>query len=440
MNDIYSELLSKAVSLHKEEKYTEAELIYNRLLNRKPFDDQITFLLADLYLRKDYNGLAINLLSNLLQNDDKNAQAWCNLGVGFRKENQYEHAKSAWSKAIRVGGETVEVCSNFAGLYADRAEPEKAITWCDKALKIDKNNIAAQWQKSLALLTLKNWKEGWAMYECRQKLETWDSRPTIKAPIWDGKYTEHLYIHGEQGVGDEVMFASMLPYVKAGRVTIEVNKKLENIIKNTYPEFNVVTEETIGDYTAKIPIGSLNSLFNKFNSGAYLSPDPERVKFYREELERLGEAPYIAITWVGGTKATRIEDRSIRLESMREILDKYTCVSAQYSDTNPMIEKERIAAGLHKINDECTGLDLAEQAALFAAVDAVVTVQQTAVHVAGSIGAKTYAMIGSRPHWRYGVSGTTLPWYESVKLYRQKNDDWDDVISTVIDDLKENLR
>lgn len=434
MNAVYKEVTQQALDLHKQGRFDEAAALYNRILNRKPFDETLLFLLADLYLRQECNGLAINLLMNLLQNNPKNAEAWCNLGIGFRKENDYASAKGAWMKAIAEGGETVEVCSNLATLYADRAEPLKAIHWCDKALAIDPDNVEARWQKALATLTLKNWKDGWALYEWRQKLAHWDSRKSVNVPAWDGSEVDHLYIHGEQGVGDEVMFASMLPYVKAKKVTIEVNAKLAKLIKSTYPEWDVVTEETDGDYDAKIPIGSLNTLFDKFNEGAYFAPEAERVSYYREELKKLGPGPYIALTWMGGTKATRVEDRSIRLEELKPIMDKFTCVSAQY-ESNHMVEIERKKAGLHKINDECIGGDLAEQAALFAACDAVVTVQQTAVHVAGAVGAKTYAMIGSHPHWRYGVEGESLPWYGSVRLYRQK-EDWESVIAKVLADLK----
>lgn len=440
MNDVYVEVLNQALALHKQGKLDEAEVLYNRVLNRKPFDDQILFLLSDLYLRKDFNGVAINLLMNLLQNNPKHAAAWCNLGIGFRKENDYKSAKGAWMKAITEGGETVEVCSNLATLYADRAEPAKALEWCDKALAIDPENVSAKWQKGLALLTMGEWAEGWAMYQNRQNLESWDSRSTLDVPIWDGGDIDHLYIHGEQGVGDEVMFASMLPFVtNAKRVTIEVNAKVAPLIALTWPAYTVVTEETAGDYDAKIAIGSLPWLYGEFGQEiAYLTPDPDRVQFYRGELAKLGPGPYVALTWMGGAKATRVEDRSIQLEQLRPIMDAYTCVSAQYSNTNPMIEVERIKAGLHKINDECTGTDLAEQAALFAAVDAVVTVQQTAVHVSGAVGTPTYAMIGAHPHWRYGVAGDTLPWYSSVKLFRQKTE-WFEVIERVIKALKEEL-
>ena len=432
---MYKEFLQQGLALHKAGKFGEAATIYSQLLNQNPFDSTLQFLIADVFLRQERNGIAINLLTNLLKANPQNADAWCNLGVGFRKENFYEEAKHAYMRAIEISGETVEACSNMAGLYADRAQPDMALEWCNKALKIDPENVQAIWQKALATLTLCQWKEGWRLYEARQKLDSWDSRKSIDVPRWDGSPVEHLYIHGEQGVGDEVMFASMLPYVtNAKRVTIEVNEKFAGLVKQTWPEWNVATEETQGDYDAKIPIGSLNVLFDKFNEGAYLSPNEERVRFYRTELEKLGPGPYVALTWLGGTKATRVEDRSVRLEYLKPIMDAYTCVSAQYN-SNPMIEAERLEAGLHKINDECVGGDLGEQAALFAACDAVVTVQQTAVHVAGAIGAKTYAMIGSHPHWRYGIDGEKLPWYDSVRLYRNKNS-WKEVVARILKDMK----
>lgn len=416
--DLLQKLVKQGIALHKDGKFNEAEVIYNRVLNRDPFNSDLLFLLGDLYLRKEFNALGINLLTGLVSREPNHPAAWCNLGVGYRKENDYENAKACWHRAIEVSGETPEVCSNLAGLYADRAEPQKALMWLQKTLQMSPDDVEANWLKALALLSLKKWDEGWKQYGWRQKLPNWDSRPQVEAPLWDGKYVDRLYIHGEQGVGDEVMFACCLPYVKAKHVTVEVHKKVAPIIQKSYPDFDVVTEAIPCQYDAKIPIGSLIGMYG-FNQEPYLNPDPWRVEFYREELKKLGPGPYVAVTWVGGTKQTRVEDRSVGLDTLKPILEAYTCVSAQYHDSNPIVEQQRKAAGLAKINDESTGNDLHEQAALFMAVDAVVTVQQTAVHVAGAVGAKTYALIGKRPHWRYGIEGDSLPFYRSVKLYRQ---------------------
>jgi tetratricopeptide (TPR) repeat protein len=432
VNEILAQLLNRGLEFHKQKKYEQAEDIYHRVLNRKPFEECVLFLLGDAALRRGRHGAAVNFYSTLLQNNPKHAEAWCNLGIAFRNENFYTEAKSAWHKALEIAGDTVEVCSNFAGLYADRARPEEALAWCERSLKIDPTNVHACWQKALALLTLKRWEEGWKLYERRFELESWDSRKSIDVPRWDGSYVGHLYIHGEQGTGDEVMFASALPYVKAKHVTVEVNRKVAPLIQKSFPDFDVVTEETPGDYDAKVPIGSLIGRFG-FNKEPYLKPDPWRVQYYRDELKKLGPGPYVALTWIGGTKQTRVEDRSVSIKDLQPIRDAFTCVSAQYL-AHPMVEQERLEADLPKIDEASSGEDLHEQAALFLAVDAVVTVQQTAVHVAGSVGAPCYALIGSMPHWRYGIEGSDMPWYSTVKLYRNQSD-WSEVVQRVLRDL-----
>ncbi len=442
--DVVQNTLNEALALHKRRDYGKASHLYNALLNLDPFNEGYLFLLSDLYLRQEYTGLAINLLTNLLDKNPKSSEGWCNLGIAYRKENRYQPAINCWEKALEIKGDTVEVCSNMAGIYADRAQPEQALHWLDRALACDPENTEAHWQRGLALLTMRHWAEGWDEYEYRQKLENWHCRDTVTAPIWDFSPTEHLYIHGEQGIGDEVMFLSVLPDVLplAKQITVEVHPAVAQIVRETWPGIGVVTDETPGNYTAKIPLASLAARLRRddraFPGVSYLTPFQERVEHYKERLRQLGPRPWIAIAWHGGTRFTRVQDRSVRLEQLAPILGRFTCVSAQYEHTNPLITEARERHGLVKLDDECLGRDIAAQAALFKAVDAVVTVQQTAVHVAGSVGAKTFALIGSQPHWRYGLAGD-LPWYKSVKLYRQKTD-WEEVIGRVEKDIANQFR
>jgi Tfp pilus assembly protein PilF len=443
---VYQQALDQAVAHHRSGDLSKAEFLYNRVFNRDPMNAGLQMALANLYMQKEFNALAVCLLSNVVAADPKNAVALCDLGVALRKEGFTDHAKVVWNKALEIAGDTVEVCNNMAGLYADGGDPYEAIRWCDRASAACKESNAdrydALWNKSLALLSLQRWSEGWDLYELRQKKPKWDSRPHISAPLWDFKPVKHLYIHGEQGIGDEVMFLSVIPDVLALAqiITVEVNPKVYELVRQTWPELRVVTEETLGDYDAKIPLGSLACRFRRetqaFPGKPYVTPDPERVAFYRAELQKRGKGPYVALTWVGGNQATRILERSISIGLFKPIMDAYTCVSAQYgAEVNELIEHERRESGLPKIDDLSTGMDMAAQAALFKAVDAVVTVQQTAVHVAGSVGAKTFALISSHPHWRYGVTGENIPWYDSVTLLRNK-DDWNAVIQDALHRLK----
>lgn len=422
---MYQEFVGKAIELHKAGEYPKALEMYNRVLNREPTNNSLRFLMADALLRMEWNGLAANLLRLQIQDEPENAEAICNLGVAYRKENFYEPAKACWEKCIALKGDSVEVCSNMAGLYADSGKPEIALEWLARALKIDPNNVEANWQKALALLTTGDFRQGWEFYEWRRKLAHYDTRPNIRVPEWDGLQTRHLYIHGEQGVGDEIMFLSIVDEAMKScqKVTLEVNRKVAGIARQTWPHIDVVTDESQGDYSAKIPIGSLARMYrrgvNDFPGKAYLKPDPRRVEYYRSRLEEFGKPPYVAITWVGGIKQTRVEHRSMSLSDLRPILNAFSCVSAQYNDRNPHIDIEAGRHGLRKIDEASAGGDLAEQAALFKAVDAVVTVQQTAVHVAGAVGTPTFALIAHNPQWRYLTSGSRMPWYDSVQLFRK---------------------
>lgn len=427
----------------------EAFGLFNAILNRKFDVPEVMYMVADCCIRKGLNGIAINLLGTCLQIKPDFQPGWNNLGVAFRHENFNKFAKAAWEKAYALE-QSVEVMSNFATLSADSGDPDDAIRWCDEAIKTKADHWQSWWNKALAVLTKRNWAEGWDLYEHRLRLGHFDSRPTIDAPQWDGSYVEHLYVHGEQGCGDEVMFSSMLPDLlpRVGKVTVEAHKKFAGLLRRSFPGIAVVTEESeaTGPYDAKCGMGSLAKYLRRsesdFPGTPYLKPDPALVEHYRQELLKIGPAPHVAIAWVGGTKKTRVEDRSVALPLFRSLQKRYTCVSAQYViSASEEIEAERTAANLPKIDDACSGNDLHAQAALFAACDAVVTVCQTAVHVAGAVGTPTFVLVPAKPSWRYGIEGDGLPWYNSVRLFRQgKHDTWLQVIARIEQAMRSHFR
>lgn len=431
--NVENDLLQQAVKHHQARNWNEAAKIYNALLNLDPYNETLLQCLGDMYLRVNHTALALHLLTELVTINPQNADAWNDLGIAHRMENRLEPAQKCWERAIEISGDTIAACSNMAGIYSDRALPHQAIEWIGRALAIDPQAVEPHWMRALARLSLRDW-GGWDDYEWRKKLDTFHNRKV--APEWDWRPTEHLYVHGEQGIGDEVMFLSCLDEVLplAKRVTLEINAAVANIARVTWPDVNVITDETPGDYTAQVALGSLPGRLRREDSAfpghPYLRPEPWLVKNYRKSLRDLGPGPYVAVTWMGGTKKTRAEDRSLTPKVLRPILDSFTCVSAQYEHTNPYAQEERETAGIPKLDDASLGRDIHAQAALFLAVDCVATVQQTAVHVAGAVGAPTFAMIGQHPHWRYGVNGSTMPWYRSVELVRNAGN-WDDVVQTV---------
>lgn len=452
MNPVIQQQLERAYKAHLDGNLNEAEVLYNSILNNDMENPTVLYLLGNVYSQRGFNGVAVNLLVNCLQAKPDFQEAWIDMGVALKKENRDDVAMQAWKRAEELG-EHHEIYVNQATLYADSGEPEKAIPLCDKTIKMlekdvnDKTKYAlasAHWNKALALLSLQRWEEAWKEHHWRKQLkDVWNPRSEIDAPDWDGKPVTNLFLHGEQGKGDEIMYLSMLkdclPLAK--HIVIELNDAVAPLLRQMeYPTVTVVTDQKQANalgikFDAKYAIGDLGCLFrNKaedFDGKAYLKADPERVEYYRNELNKLGPGPYVGIAWTGGTKTTRIQKRSIGLSQWKDMLNGVTPVSLQYG---PFGDAEAKKHGIAVFDEASNGTDLLEQAALIEACDYVITVQQTVVHLAGALGKKTYVMVCNAPSWRYGdeSTGDKMPWYESVTMIRQNKDDgWENVIDRV---------
>lgn len=455
--EVIQSQLKKGYEFHLAGKLNEAELIYNSVLNLDMENPQVLYLLGNVYSQKGFNGVAVNLFVNCLQVKPDFQEVWIDMGVALKKENRDELALEAWERAASLG-EHHEVYTNKATLYADSGEPEKALELCNKAIEMmegkegkqyDHALPSAHWNKALALLSLQQWEEAWKEHHYRKQLkEVWHDRTEIDATQWDGKPVENLYLHGEQGKGDEIMYLSMLkdclPLAK--NIVVEVNDSVAPLVRMLeLPTVSVVTAQDEAKelgikFDAKYALGDLGSLFrNKaedFDGKAYLKADPERVEYYRQELNKLGPGPYVGIAWLGGTKTTRIHKRTVGLERWNNLLKGITAVSLQYGDFGA---PEAAKYGIPSFGEASNGKDFAEQAALIEALDYVITVAQTVVHLAGALGKKTYVMVCSAPSWRYGAEsvGNKMPWYESVELVRQgKDEEWDKVLERLSDLLE----
>jgi hypothetical protein len=59
------------------------------------------------------------------------------------------------------------------------------------------------------------------------------------------------------------------------------------------------------------------------------------------------------------------------------------------------------------------------------------------VHLAGALGVPTWVALRWIPEWRWGLSGSTTPWYASLRLFRQQRDgDWAGVVAEITKAIK----
>jgi ADP-heptose:LPS heptosyltransferase len=193
----------------------------------------------------------------------------------------------------------------------------------------------------------------------------------------------------------------------------------------------------------QVSMGSLPGLLNRAQGtfpahNGYLLPDPARTAAWRERLATLGPGLKVGLSWRGGTWNTRNLSRSIPLSDIAPRLDRgsITLVSVQYGDHAREMAELRVAAGtiVHHWQDAMD--DYEETAALDAALDLVISVQTAVVHLAGAMGASVWALIPRRAEWRYLDEGETMPWYPSVRLFRQSAEgSWAPVVDRIAIEL-----
>lgn len=388
---------------------------------------------------------------------------WSTLGSTMEHLEFRELAREAFDEALRVDPSVSDIYDQYSGTYVNAGEPEKCIAWAKKALELNPDNIVAKKHLGLGMLEAGNWAEGWQLLENRKLIKDYQ-RPKYALPEWRGEEVDTLIVHGEQGIGDEIMYLSLIPKFrhKVKRLVVEVTPRLVPLIRRTLKDCEVYgsLEECaangvfamadltgnaaastvdlegvfIGNSTIKPSIVSCASLpyvlglgRNDVLSAGYLMPDPVRVDYWRNRMaEEAKGKPIIGLTWEGGVRKTHKKVRNPPFEMMQKfVLDhpEYCWVSVQY--THGEITNKSMRGTLHF---QQAVDDLDEQAALLSALDLLVSVPQTAVHIAGAMAVPTLALVSKCARWDFCSSSEQMPWWESVRMIRQ-TDGWEPVFT-----------
>lgn len=380
--------------------------------------------------------------------------AHSNLGyLLLRDFEDYEEASRHLEAARKLAPEDPAVLCNWAMLLQALGRFDEALGLYDRLLEREPASDVARVNRALILLGRGDFARAWPDYEAR-KGGARDYVPrNFPFPEWTGGPLagSTILVHAEQGLGDQIMFASCIPDLArvARHCVVECEAKLEKLFRRSFPAATVISagETAAGEHWLKkapsidcqVAIGSLpqhfrSSLADFPDHDGYLRADPERVAAWRGRLAGLPGAPKVGISWRGGLKTTRQSLRSVALEQWLPILRQETVsfVSLQYTDCRGELADLERDHGIRVHHWQEAIDDYDETAALVCALDLVISVQTAIVHLSGALGRPVWVIVPAVAEWRYLQSGRSMPWYPSVRLWRQdRPGEWASVIEAV---------
>lgn len=426
-------------TLWEQGKPNEAAHIFDTILQQDPHNATAFYGLGSIALGNNATSTAKTLLERAVQLDPDADWAWHNLGIAHKQQQDIDAARACYERALKLNPDRADTVAMVAGCYVNMGAPKKAIDWADKALKMNPGCPHALNHKALALLELHDWAEGWDCWLKRWEVpERAAMARKYNCPKWDGKPLDGtLVIHGEQGLGDEILFMSCFEDVKkaagGARIVLESAKKLVPLFRRSFSVPVYGTESEVKAHEkpdAWISMGDLPAMYRRFDKDferqprRFLSADPVRVEHWRKTFP---EKP-IGIAWYGGLAKTHSKLRNAPLELWQNLVGSVdrNFVSVQYETGDTISEARKIGVP-HWVEAVA---DFDDLTAMIEACDMVISVCQTAHHAAGGLGKACWTLVPSRPAWRYGLRGDNI-WYPSVRQFRQKGDDWDGVFARV---------
>lgn len=434
-----------------------AQPLVTRAFARRPDEPRLIVAMSQIYLQQGRYSESSQLLRRAYELDPTLERKGM-LANALVKIFEYEEAVRLFDEIVAedpaLAG-MLEGVRIYSLMYLGRQD--EALPIVDEAIRQNPNEPMRRFPRATIHLHNERYGQGWDDYAYRQLASAAHLR-MLPFPEWRGEPLEgrSILVLAEQGLGDQVMFASCLPdllKLRPGRVVVEAMDRVAPTLARSFPDCEVVATQQdvefdwlqqLGRFDFHVHMGDLPRVFRRERAAfpehrGYLRPDPGRVAHWQATLAAAGRpgVPRIGISWRGGTEMTRQGLRTMNVAMLAPLMGgtDASWVALQYGDIAADL-KSSADAGAPLLHWPEAIRDLDEFAALVSALDLVITVCNTTVHYAGAVGQPVWVMAPKVPEWRYGLHFDVMPWYPSSRMFRQpEHGDWERLLDRVSGEL-----
>tara|TARA_B100000579_G_scaffold360031_1_gene317104 strand:- start:1058 stop:2854 length:1797 start_codon:yes stop_codon:yes gene_type:complete len=383
------------------------------------------------------------------------AEAHTNLGNILNEIGNSKEAEESTRKAIEINPNLANSHYNLGNILSDLGKSHEAEKSYRKAIELDPCSAEALNNLAFILLKEKKFKEGFNKYEWRFKVNEMKNLKEFEfikdKPEWTPNNNGRVLLWAEQGVGNEIQFASMISEIveQVDQLIVKADERLIPLFKRSFNQEIIYINRTqlidVDTYDYHIAMGSLLKFLRKSKEDfekckkKYIRVNEIKSHYFKENLKDIEHKKIVGISW----RTIRRKDRGLNFSLERFLLGIYSpkikFVCLQYGDVEKEItqlrKKHRIKVEI--INELDLFNDIDGLASLIAACDEIVSIDNVTFQLAGAIGIKTHILIPKECHWLHGVDDKKSYWYPSVNLYRQnKTHEWDLALKEIKNEIK----
>lgn len=348
-----------------------------------------------------------------------------------------------------TGVERGQFLSYLARRYGRLGLTQKALDTHLEALSLAPQDPRVTRSSGLALFGEGQWTEGLELYDkYRWQLEEFAKfRRGFPHPEWAGEPVDgkRLLLWAEQGIGDQVMQSRILAALVAqgAEVTVESDPRMHPLIQRTWPGVEVATQ------TVELPQhlvsgefdhhGSLLSAWrfvrSQQNGAAYLQPKSSMVQAFKRAWQGQGWKINVGLSWRSRAKENGPK-RSIPEALLKPLLQRpdLTFHSLQYDADVAEITKlsQKLGRPIYLDRDSEPMAEIDRLTAQIAALDLIISIDNSTVHIAGAVGTPCWVMLPAAPDWRWPAVGQNTALYDSLRLFRNTQiHHWGGVVAEV---------
>ena len=452
--DLFNLHYAAGVANFELKNYQEALQEFEREINLNP-KNYFAYLESgySLYELEEYDA-AINFLEKAITLDADCADAYHCMGATLNNLERHQEAFSNILRAIEIDNTQSEYYFCLGNIFASIKNNKEALKSFEKALEIDPLNNEIIYNKGLIHFYNLNFKEGWECYEKRRKVSEYLKKTESFNKLYLNQIPEDhepILLYSEQGIGDQIIYLSLLHEAIAlpNPILVQIEPRLIPLFKRSYPAVNFFSDkENLAPslYKYHALVGSIPHLFRNSKESflnqkkSFLISEPNKTLTLRNRLT-VKDRLVCGVAWKSKNEKFGHFKTASLLDFLPVLkLPSINFIDLQYGDTSDERSnlKNEHSVALSKIDDIDNFNDIDGLASLIDACDFIVTISNVTAHIAGALGKKVFLMVpyekGRIWYWHDGLK--TSLWYPTVEIFTQNEiGDW----SVPINEIKEKI-